>query len=218
MRCLVLHHLAALATAATTTSAAGDKHEDGANQRQDGGDESNVDNGTVLSVASALVDLGEEEAEDDKVNNDSDGVDDKGNARNEGGKDAAHGATGDEAEEEGDEEDAGADGVEDEDVGEGRSRVSARRGKVGVVNTLEDLSRVVAELSGGAGGITTDASGRAVTKYTELGVVVAGQVEVDEGEIVHHRGRDVDHDGKDHGDEEDRRPHIVEDGTNGHCE
>lgn len=76
--CLVLHHLAALAVAAPPASAAGDKHEDRGDEREDGRDESDVDGRAVAGVAGSLFDLLDEEVEGDKGDDDSDGVDDEG--------------------------------------------------------------------------------------------------------------------------------------------
>lgn len=147
---LVLHHLAALTAAAATASAAGDKHEDRTNEGEDGGDESNVDGGAVLGGAGALLDLGDEQVEGDKVDDDGDGVDYEGDARGEGGHDATDGAAREQAEEEGDEQDTRADGVQDEDAGKGLRSVLAGGAEVGVVDALEYVGRVVADAGAGA--------------------------------------------------------------------
>jgi hypothetical protein len=57
-----------------------------------------------------------------------------------------------------------------------------------------------------------------IPKYTKRRVGAVGQVELDKGNGVDHGGGDINHDGEDHGDEEEGRAYVVNSFTDGHCE
>ena len=153
---LVVHGLVAAgavcALLLATASTAGDEQDEGADEGQGSGDDGKVGGRAVLALALGLgvVDLGQEEAKGDKVNNGGDGGDDKADAGSDSGEDGDDGALVEQAEEEGNGQEDGADGVEDKDPGQALGRVSADVAVAASVDRVENGDGVVANARVGA--------------------------------------------------------------------
>lgn len=214
----VVHCLAGVALVAATASAAGEEHQDGGKESQDCGHESNVGGRTICGIADAvIVDLVAEEGEGDEVDDDGNGGDDECDERDNGRKDGNGGAVGGNGQEEGEEEGAGADGMEDEHPRQSLDGVAAPIAIIPAVDVLDDPSRVIAE--GGVGATEAfRALFRAIAKYTKFSISARWEIEADEGDGFRHRGGNVNHDGEDHGDEEQSGADIVKSFTDGHVD
>lgn len=217
-----LHLGLVLVLLCTTASAASDEQENGGDQGKDASGEHTPSGGTEVARAVALVVVADgtsDEVEADEVADEGNGGDDKAKGGREGSQQGQQHA-GAQRQKEGNEDDAGSNGVKDHDVGETTGRGLPGAGEVCAINIADQLSNVVAN-SGIAAAVTVGASvANAPTKGTKIdlgsGQAVAAQVDCEYGQLVHNGSRNVSDDEQSRCCEQQHAAEVVEEDADTH--
>lgn len=216
-----------LAASLPATGTAGDEDEDGGDQAQAGRGEDTPHGGAVGSVGIDTIgatDTTAEQAEANKVANEGDGGDEEAQTGDDGGDEGAD-SVGAEGKEEGDEEKAGGDGVQDHDVGEAADsgltgirnldNVLAAAGQVeGHLDIVADVRVAAAPL---VGGLALDLSIYTPTPTTIVDIVLSN-LNMEERDVVDHRSRDIGDDEEDGRHQEEEGADVVNKGAHAHFE
>jgi hypothetical protein len=226
--------------------AAGDEDEDGGDEGQNGGGQDAPGGGAVAgrdAVDAVPADPSADHAEEDKVADDGDGGEEEAQGGDAGGQQGDQDALA-QGEQEGDEEEAAGDGVQDHDVGQGLGGALGGPGEPGALDVVHyDLGDVVADV-GVAAPVTT--RGKYVSKLRErqgdartmnlrvageviatadtpakaakvdVGVGIAGHVDAEHGQAIGSRGRDAGHDEESGCRQKEDRADVAEEATDTH--